>query len=65
VLLLRIQSRDTHAFNELFARHRAVLHRAVARRLGPLLRARIDPSDVVQEAQLDAMERLDEYVVRL
>jgi len=63
-LLLRIQSGDTGAFDELFARHRAALHQAVARRLGPLLRARIDPSDVVQEAQLDAMERLAEYVVR-
>jgi RNA polymerase sigma-70 factor (ECF subfamily) len=63
-LLLRIQSGDTHAFDELFARHRAALHRAVAGRLGPLLRARMDPSDVIQEAQLDAMERLAEYVAR-
>ena len=57
-LLLRIQSGDTNAFDELFARHRAALHQAVARRLGPMLRARMDPSDVVQEAQLDAVERL-------
>ena len=63
-LLLRIQSGDTNAFDELFARHRAALRQAVARRLGPMLRGRMDPSDVVQEAQLDALERLAEYIAR-
>lgn len=63
-LLSRARSGDPLAFEELFGRHRAALHRVVARRLGPSLCARIDPSDVVQEAQIEALERLDEYAER-
>ena len=58
-LLLRIQGGDPQAFDELFARHRAEVHQAVARRLEPSLRSRMDPSDVVQEAQLDAVATAD------
>ncbi len=63
-LLLRVQAGDPRAFNELFARHRGALYRVVARRLGASLRGRIDPSDVVQEAHIEAMARLDEYFTR-
>jgi RNA polymerase sigma-70 factor (ECF subfamily) len=63
-LLSRARAGDLRAFDELFGRHRAALHRAVARRLGPSLRARIDPSDVVQDAQVEALERLDEFAGR-
>ena len=63
-LLVRIQGGDTHAFDELFARHRAEVHRAVARRIEPSLRSRVDPSDVVQEAQMDAAERLSDFIAR-
>jgi RNA polymerase sigma-70 factor, ECF subfamily len=63
-LLLRIQGGDPQAFDELFARHRAEVHQAVARRLEPSLRSRMDPSDVVQEAQLDAVERLTDFIER-
>jgi RNA polymerase sigma-70 factor (ECF subfamily) len=31
-------------------------------RLDPQLRARVDPSDVVQEAQIEALRRLDRYL---
>ena len=55
---------DTGAFDELFARHRAEVHQAVAGRLGPSLRGRLDPSDVVQETQLDAITRLTDYIKR-
>src|SRR4051794_14947389 len=34
------------------------------RRLEPELRGRFDPSDVVQEAQIEALERLPDYVGR-
>ncbi len=63
-LLVRIQGGDPHALDELFARHRAEVHRAVARRIEPSLRARVDPSDVVQEAQLDAALRLSDFIER-
>ena len=46
------------------SRHRAALRRVVARRLRPFLRRRIDPSDVVQEAQIDALNRLADYIER-
>jgi RNA polymerase sigma-70 factor, ECF subfamily len=63
-LLTKVEAGDPLAFNELFARHRAALYRVVARRLGSSLRGRIDPSDVVQEAQIDAINRLDEFFER-
>jgi RNA polymerase sigma-70 factor, ECF subfamily len=55
---------DPRAFEKLFGRHRASLHRAVARLLGRMLRSRIDPSDVVQDVQIDAFSRLTDYVGR-
>ncbi len=60
-LLRRAREGDSLAFDELFGRHRADLYRVVARRLGRSSSARIDPSDVVQEAQVEALERLEEY----
>ncbi len=63
-LLRRAMGGDASACGELFGRHRAALHRAVARRIGPTLRGRLDPSDVVQEAHVEALERLEEFVDR-
>jgi RNA polymerase sigma-70 factor, ECF subfamily len=63
-LLLQADSGDRQAFEELFARHRAALRRAVELRLDTKLRARVDPSDVVQETQLEAFQRLPDYLER-
>ncbi len=63
-LLLRAQAGDSLAFNELFAQHRPMLHSVVVRRLGRSLRGRIDPSDVVQDTQLEVVQRMAEYVAR-
>jgi RNA polymerase sigma-70 factor (ECF subfamily) len=63
-LLRRALDGDAAAFDDLFGRHRPALRRAVARRLGPALRHRLDPSDVVQEAQVEALRRLDEFAGR-
>jgi RNA polymerase sigma-70 factor (ECF subfamily) len=63
-LLRRAADGDPDAFGELFGRHRAALHRAVARRLGAMLSARIDPSDVLQDVQIDVLGRLTEYFGR-
>ena len=63
-LLRQIRARERQAFEQLFARHQAYLRRLVELRLDPRLRSRLDPSDVVQEAQLEALSRLDAYLKR-
>ena len=55
---------DRAAFDRLFALHRPYLHKVVGLRLDGRLRARVDPSDVVQEAQLEAYRRLPDFVAR-
>jgi RNA polymerase sigma-70 factor, ECF subfamily len=52
------------AFDRLFTRHRAALRLAVGLRFDPALRGRLDPSDVVQDTQLEAFRRLPEYLER-
>jgi RNA polymerase sigma-70 factor (ECF subfamily) len=52
---------DQRALGELLGRHRDRLRRMVALRLDWRLRGRVDPSDVLQEACLDATRRLPEY----
>jgi RNA polymerase sigma-70 factor (ECF subfamily) len=61
---MRIRAGDRDAFNDLFDRYRDRLRQAVELRLDPRLRARIDASDVVQEAQMEAYRRLDDYLLR-
>jgi len=63
-LLQQIRAGDRQAFEQLFARHQAYLQRLVELRLDPRLRARLDPADVVQEAHLEALRRLDAYLER-
>jgi RNA polymerase sigma-70 factor (ECF subfamily) len=64
LLLQQAQAGNEQAFQDLFARHRAYLHQVVALRLDPRLRLRLDPSDVVQEAQFDAYRRLGDFLER-
>jgi RNA polymerase sigma-70 factor (ECF subfamily) len=52
---------DQRAWAELLSAHRARLRRMVALRLDPRLQGRVDPSDVIQEAYIDASRRLPEY----
>jgi len=61
-LLQLIRSGQAEATNRLLARHRPYLLRLIEVRLDPKMRARVDPSDVVQEAQLEASRRLDDYL---
>jgi RNA polymerase sigma-70 factor (ECF subfamily) len=61
-LLHRARAGDQQALNEIFSRHRDRLRRMVQMRLDWRLQARIDGSDVIQEAFLEAATRLDEYV---
>jgi RNA polymerase sigma-70 factor (ECF subfamily) len=55
---------DRTAFERLLALHRPYLRRVIELRLDRHLRARLDPSDVVQEAQLEAYRRLPDYAAR-
>jgi RNA polymerase sigma-70 factor (ECF subfamily) len=63
-LLERIQAGEREAFEEFFARHRPFLRRLVEMRLHSRLRGRLDPSDVVQETQLDAFRQLPDFLKR-
>ena len=49
------------AAEQLFERYRARLRHMVTLRMDPRVRARIDPSDVVQETLIVANRKLDEY----
>jgi RNA polymerase sigma-70 factor (ECF subfamily) len=61
-LLQRARTGDRQAFAELIGGYRAFLRQLVELRLDPKLRARVDPSDIVQEAQLEAVRRLEDYL---
>jgi RNA polymerase sigma-70 factor (ECF subfamily) len=61
-LLDRAAAGDRSAREQLLERHRPKLKRMVAVRLDRRLAARLDPSDVVQEALADAARRLDDYL---
>jgi RNA polymerase sigma-70 factor (ECF subfamily) len=61
-LLEQAGSGEDQAREQLFARHQSYLQAFVALRIDPKLRARVDPSDVVQDAQIEALRRLDTYL---
>jgi RNA polymerase sigma-70 factor (ECF subfamily) len=61
-LLQRAREGDLAAVNDLFARHRDRLRRMVEVRLDWRLQARIDASDVIQDAFLDVARRLPDYL---
>ncbi len=49
-------------FADIFTRHREKLRSMVRLRLDRRVQARVDPSDVLQEAYVEASRRLDEYL---
>src|SRR5436305_5469637 len=61
-LMDRAARGDDEARQALLQRYRDRLRRMVAVRLDARLRARLDPSDVVQEALLEAARRLPDYL---
>ena len=63
-LIERAGRGDDPARQALLARHRARLRRMVAVRMDPVLAARVDPSDVVQEVLVEAHRTLDGYLQR-
>ena len=60
-LIERAAQGEPALFGELFQQHRDRLRRLVMLRLDHRLQSRIDPSDVLQEAFVEASARLHEY----
>src|SRR5436305_10690671 len=63
-LLARLREGDQGALAELYSRHRERLRRMVALRLDRRLGGRVSPSDVLQEAYIDAVKLLDHYFAK-
>jgi RNA polymerase sigma-70 factor (ECF subfamily) len=61
-LLDRAEAGDPEAWRTLFNRDRQRLRRMVALRMDRRLQGRVDPSDVIQDAHIEAMTRLPEYL---
>jgi RNA polymerase sigma-70 factor (ECF subfamily) len=53
---------DSAALNELFEQHRERLKKMIRMRLNRRLQGRVDDSDVLQDAYLEAYRRLPEYL---
>ncbi|HEY7309959.1 MAG TPA: sigma-70 family RNA polymerase sigma factor [Gemmataceae bacterium] len=61
-LLARTAHGDRAARDQLITRHRTRLRKMVAYHLDRRLRARVDPSDVVQEVLAEASRKLPDYL---
>jgi RNA polymerase sigma-70 factor (ECF subfamily) len=58
----RLRQGDRSALASLFEQHRERLRRMVELRIDSRLRARLDPSDILQESFLDVAHDLDAYL---
>lgn len=63
-LLVRLRAGDQAALAELFDRHRDRLRRMVQLRLDHRLAGRVSVSDVLQEAYIDALKRVEHYFAK-
>lgn len=63
-LLAKVRAGDQAALAELFAKHRDRLRRMVQLRLDHRLAGRVSASDVLQEAYIDAVKRIDHYFAK-
>jgi len=61
-LIRRAAAGEEAALRELFSRHRDRLKRMVHLRLSRRLAGRVDDSDILQDAYLEAARRLEEYL---
>ena len=63
-LLEQLEHGDRQALERLLARHRPALHEFVSFQLDPAIRGRVDPSDVVQETQMEVVRRMDDFLAQ-
>lgn len=63
-LLARLRQGEQQALAELFARYREPLRRMIDVRLDHRLNGRVSPSDVLQEAYIDALKRVPHYFAK-
>src|SRR5437764_4284171 len=63
-LVERLRAGDQSALADLFARHRDRLRRMVELRLDHRLAGRVSASDVLQEAYIDALKRVEHYFAK-
>jgi RNA polymerase sigma-70 factor (ECF subfamily) len=63
-LLEQVAQGDQRALGRLLQRYRPRLQAFIGARLDPRVRSRLDPSDVVQEAQLEVTRRMDDFLNR-
>jgi RNA polymerase sigma-70 factor, ECF subfamily len=63
-LIAKARGGDVQARQQLLVRHQKRLQRMVAMRMDRRLRARVDASDVVQDALADAAGKLSDYLRR-
>ncbi len=63
-LVERLRAGDRQALTDLFQHYRDRLHRMVELRMDTRIQGRVDASDVLQDAFLDAAARLDGYLRR-
>ena len=63
-LLAEYQAGNDAALEKLFTAVRPRLQQMVSLRIGAQLQARLDPSDVLQEAYLDAEQKIERYLKR-
>lgn len=61
-LLEQVRSGNKEALETLFQHYRGYLHQVVKMRLDPRVSHRIDASDIIQEAQIVATRRLQDYL---
>jgi RNA polymerase sigma-70 factor (ECF subfamily) len=57
-----VSTGDQPGIEELLMKHQPRLRRMVAARLDPRLASRVDPSDIVQEAFVEAVKQLPDYL---
>lgn len=61
-LLIRAQTGEPQAVNDLLERHRVALRKMVDGRMDQKLARRVDASDIVQDVMLEASQRLADYL---